>query len=148
MGVKPAGGSVRIERHLAAPATYVSRYIGDFRNAREWMVGVEAVERLDGEHYRLHLETPVGRMEPEVRVTERGEGRIRWVYTSVVEGGGEVVVRPDGERGCVVCYSGHFRLRRNLLDRAARLVGAERFARRNGERSLERLKALMEARGR
>ncbi|MCL6437662.1 MAG: SRPBCC family protein [Rubrobacteraceae bacterium] len=147
MGMKAAGGSVRIERHIDAPADRVARYIGDFRNAREWMVGVEAVERLDGERYRLYLETPVGRMEPEAKITERGEDRIRWIYTSVVDGGGEVVVRPDGERGCVVSYSGYFRLRRGLLDRAARLVGAERFARRNGERSLERLKALMEARG-
>ena len=37
-------------------------------------------------------------------------------------------------------------MKRRLLDRAARLAGVERFARKNGERSLARLKHLMEAR--
>jgi hypothetical protein len=46
----------------------------------------------------------------------------------------------------VVTYAGEFRLKRKLLDRAARLVGVEHFARKNGERSLSRLKHLMEAR--
>ena len=46
----------------------------------------------------------------------------------------------------MVNYKGEFRLRRRLLDRAARLAGVERFARKNGERSLSRLKHLMEAR--
>jgi hypothetical protein len=56
-----------------------------------------------------------------------------------------VEVSPD-EDGCTVNYKGEFHLRRRLLDRAARLAGVERFARKNGERSLSRLKHLMEAR--
>ncbi len=55
-------------------------------------------------------------------------------------------VSPDAVGGCVVSYTGEFHLKRKLLDRAARLVGAEKFARTNGERSLSRLKYLMEAR--
>ena len=46
----------------------------------------------------------------------------------------------------MVTYTGEFSLKRRLLDRAARLAGIERFARKNGERSLLRLKHLMEAR--
>jgi hypothetical protein len=63
----------------------------------------------------------------------------------MIEGGGRVDASPETD-GCVVSYTGEFRLRRKLLDRAARFVGVERFARRNGERSLARLKYLMEAR--
>lgn len=139
-------GSVKIERRIDAPAPRVAAYIGDFRNAEEWMVGVESVERLAEEVYRLRLDTPVGKVEPEVRMIEHNERRIHWVYTSVIEGGGEVEVRPDGEGGCLVSYSGEFQLKRRFLDRAARFAGVERFARKNGERSLARLKALMEAR--
>jgi hypothetical protein len=81
-----------------------------------------------------------------VRIVERGPESIRWVYTSSVAGGGRVDVAPDPDGGCLVSYNGEFHLKRKFLDRAARLVGAERFARTNGERSLTRLKYLMEAR--
>jgi hypothetical protein len=125
----------------------VAAYIGDFRNAKEWMVGIEGVERLAEDSYRLMLESPVGRLEPEVRILEHGEGLIRWVYTSTIEGGGKVTVAPAGNgSSCVVSYTGDFRLKGRILDHAARFVGMERFARRNGERSLLRLKHLMEAR--
>ncbi len=140
------GGSVSIEQRVAAPAEKVSAYVSDFRNAGEWMVGVESVERLGEDAYRLALDSPIGRIEPEVRVVGRTPGSIRWVYTSTVEGGGRVEVSPDADGGCLVSYRGEFRLKRKFLDRAARFVGAERFARTNGERSLTRLKYLMEAR--
>ncbi|MDQ3841637.1 MAG: SRPBCC family protein [Actinomycetota bacterium] len=149
MGVeKPAGeGSVAIEQQIEAPASSVATYIGDFSNAKEWMVGVEGVERLSGDSYRLLLESPVGTLEPEARVLEHGDGLIRWVYTSTIEGGGEVTVAPsENGSSCLVSYTGDFRLKGKILNRAARFVGMERFARRNGERSLLRLKHLMEAR--
>jgi uncharacterized membrane protein len=141
-------GSVAIEQTIEAPASDVAAYIGDFRNAKEWMVGVEGVERLDEDLYRLLLESPVGKLEPEVRILEQGDSVIRWAYTSTLEGGGEVVVVPaeDGSSSCVVSYTGEFRLKGKILNRAARFVGIERFARKNGERSLLRLKHLMEAR--
>ena len=144
MGVD-AGGSVSIEQRVVAPPERVSVYVSDFRNAREWMVGVEGVEKLGEDTYRLTLDSPIGRIEPEVRVVERTPESIRWVYTSTVEGGGRVDVSPDAG-GCLVSYAGEFHLKRRFLDRAARFVGAERFARTNGERSLARLKYLMEAR--
>jgi carbon monoxide dehydrogenase subunit G len=131
---------------MAAPAEKVSGYISDFRNAREWMFGVESVERLGEDSYRLVLESPIGRIEPEVRMIGRGLESIRWVYTTSIEGGGRMEVSPDDGGGCVVSYTGEFHLKRKLFDRAARLVGAEKFARANGERSLSRLKYLMEAR--
>jgi carbon monoxide dehydrogenase subunit G len=137
---------VSIEQRMAAPAEKVSGYISDFRNAREWMFGVESVERLGEDSYRLVLESPIGRIEPEVRMIERGLESIRWVYTTSIEGGGRMEVSPDDGGGCVVSYTGEFHLKRKLFDRAARLVGAEKFARANGERSLSRLKYLMEAR--
>lgn len=140
-----AGGSVRIEQPMHARAENVAGYIGDFRNAKEWMVGVEAVEMLGEDRYRLTLDSPIGRLEPEATVVEHGGRTIRWVYASVLEGGGRVEVSPDKD-GCTVNYKGEFHLRRRLLDRAARLAGVERFARKNGERSLSRLKHLMEAR--
>jgi uncharacterized protein len=149
MGIKSAGeGSVAIEQRVEAPASNVAAYIGDFRNAKEWMVGVEGVERLSEVSYRLLLESPVGRLEPDVRILEHNDNLIRWVYTSSIEGGGEVMVEPVGEEGssCVVSYTGDFRLKGKILNRAARFVGIDRFARRNGERSLLRLKHLMEAR--
>ena len=139
------GGSVSIEQRMAAPAEKVSGYISDFRNAREWMFGVESVERLGEDSYRLVLESPIGRIEPEVRMIERGLESIRWVYTTSIEGGGRMEVSPNDGGGCVVSYTGEFHLKRKLFDRAARLVGAEKFARANGERSLSRLKYLMEA---
>lgn len=140
-------GSVAIEQRIEAPAENVATYIGDFRNAKEWMVGVEGVERLDEDSYRLMLESPVGRLEPEVRISEHGDGTIRWVYISAIEGGGEVTVTPaENGSSCVVSYIGDFRLKSKVLNRAARFVGIERFARMNGERSLLRLKHLMEAR--
>ncbi len=145
MGVKSGhGGSVRIEQRVAAPPEEVSAYVTDFRNAGEWMVGVENVERLGEDEYGLTLDSPIGKIEPGVRVVEQSPESIRWVYTSTIEGGGRVDVSPDAG-GCLVSYTGEFRLKHRLLDRAARLVGAERFARTNGERSLTRLKYLMEA---
>ncbi len=139
------GGSVRAEQSMDAPAERVAAYIGDFRNAKEWMVGVESVRQLGKDSYRLALETPIGKIEPEARIVEHGPESISWVYTSTVEGGGRVDIFPD-EGGCLVSYTGEFHLKRRFLDRAARFVGAERFARTNGERSLARLKYLMEAR--
>jgi uncharacterized membrane protein len=140
------GGSVNIEQQVAAPAGEVSAYVSDFRNAREWMVGIENVEPLGENAYRLTLDSPIGRIEPEVRIVEQSPQSIRWVYTSTIEGGGRVEVSPDAGDGCLVSYTGEFHLKRRFLDRAARFVGAERFARTNGERSLTRLKYLMEAR--
>jgi carbon monoxide dehydrogenase subunit G len=139
------GGSVRIEQRMHAPTKEVAAYIGDFRNAKEWMVGVESVKKLGEDSYRLTLESPIGRIEPEARIVEHGPRSISWVYTSIISGGGKVDVAPDAD-GCVVTYTGEFALKRKLLDRAARFVGVERFARKNGERSLLRLKHLMEAR--
>jgi carbon monoxide dehydrogenase subunit G len=138
-------GSLSIEERIHAPVEQVAAFIGDFRNAKEWMVGVEAVERLGEDRYRLTLDSPVGTLEPETTVVEHGPRTIRWVYTSVIEGGGRVEVSPY-EDGTTVTYTGEFRLKRRLLDRAARVAGIERFARKNGERSLSRLKHLMEAR--
>jgi uncharacterized membrane protein len=140
-------GSVTIEQTIDAPASNVAAYIGDFRNAKEWMVGVEGVERLGPDSYRLLLESPVGKLEPEVKILEHGNDLIRWTYTSAVEGSGEVTVsaRENGS-SCVVSYVSDFRLKAKVLARAARFVGIERFARKNGERSLLRLKHLMEAR--
>lgn len=144
-GGKPdPAGSVRLEQVIEAPAEKVSAYIADFRNSEHWMVGIEHVEPLGEDAYRIRLDTPVGKLEPGVQVTGRGDHSISWVYTSTVEGGGEVEVKP-AESGCAILYSGDFQLKRKILSQAARLAGMERFARRNGERSLLRLKALMEA---
>ncbi len=139
-------GSVRIQQRIDAPAPLVAAYMGDFRNAREWMVGVESVEALEEDTYRLKLETPVGKLEPEVTVHEHSLERVRWSYNSTIEGGGLVEISPDGAGGSVVVYSGEFRLKQSLLGRVAKVAGMDRFARRNGERSLARLKHLMEAR--
>lgn len=147
MGMKsPEEGSLGIEQRIDAPAGSVAAYLGDFRNAKEWMVGVEGVERLGPDYYRLMLESPVGRLEPEAKILEHGDGLIRWTYTSALDGGGEVTVAPTGDSSCIVSYTGDFRLKGKFLNRAAQLVGMDRFARRNGERSLLRLKQLMEAR--
>jgi carbon monoxide dehydrogenase subunit G len=146
LGIKSDQGSVSIEQRVAAPAEKVSAYVSDFRNAGEWMVGVENVERLGEDTYRLALDSPIGKIHPEVRIMEQSPESISWVYISTVEGGGRVDVSPDAEGGCLVSYNGEFHLKRKLLDRAARFVGVERFARTNGERSLTRLKYLMEAR--
>ena len=57
--MKPeAGGSLDIDQRIYAPAEEVATFIGDFRNAKEWMVGVEAVERLGEDRFRLTLERP------------------------------------------------------------------------------------------
>ena len=138
-------GSVTIEQSIAAPPEMVAAFVGDFRNAKRWMVGVEAIEPLGEDAYKLDIESPVGRIHPEVRVLEHSPTTVRWVYASAVEGGGRVDVVPDSNGGCRVSYEGEFHLKSGLLDRAARLVGAERFARKNGERSLARLKYIMEA---
>jgi carbon monoxide dehydrogenase subunit G len=140
-----AGGSVSIEQRVAAPLEKVSAYVSDFRNAREWMVGVERVEPLSEDTYRLAIDSPIGKIEPEVRIVENTPESINWVYTSTIEGGGRVDIELADD-GCLVTYSGEFHLKRKFLDRAARFVGAERFARTNGERSLARLRYLMEAR--
>ncbi len=145
MGVE-SGGSVSIQQRVAAPPEKVAVYVSDFRNAVEWMVGVEGVERLGGGTYRLAIDSPIGKIKPEVLIVENTPESISWVYTSTVEGGGRVDIAPDAEGGCVASYTGEFHLKRRFLDRAARFVGAERFARTNGERSLSRLKYLMEAR--
>jgi uncharacterized membrane protein len=143
----PNEGSLAIEQQIDAPAEGVAAYIGDFTNAKEWMVGVEGVERLSEDCYRMMLESPVGRLEPEARILEHGGSRIRWAYVSALEGGGEVTVVPEADgSSCVVSYIGNFTLKSKILNRAARFAGMERFARRNGERSLLRLKQLMEAR--
>lgn len=146
MGLESEAGAVAIEQRILAPAPEVSRYIGDFRNAKEWMVGVEGIHKLSEDHYRLLVESPVGKLEPEARVVEHGDGRIRWEYATTIEGGGEVTVVPVDNASCLVSYKGDFRLKGRFLNRAARFVGMERFARHNGERSLLRLKQLMEAR--
>jgi carbon monoxide dehydrogenase subunit G len=145
LGVKSGhGGSVRIQQRVAAPPEKVSAFVSDFRNAREWMVGVEKVERLGEDEYSLTIESPIGKISPGVRIVEQSPESIGWVYTSTIDGGGQVDVSPDAG-GCLVSYTGEFHLKRRFLDRAARFVGAERFARTNGERSLARLKYLMEA---
>ena len=138
-------GSVAIEEHIAAPPEMVAAFVGDFRNAKRWMVGVEGIEPLGNDAYKLEIESPIGKIHPDVRVLEHSPTTVRWVYDSAVEGGGRVDVVPDANGGCRVSYEGEFHLKSGLLDRAARLVGAERFARNNGERSLARLKHLMEA---
>ena len=115
------------------------------RRVGRYPVGVEAVESLGENDYRLRLDTPVGKLEPDVRITHHGERSVSWVYTSTVEGGGDVEISPTHD-GCDILYTGDFRLKRKLLGKAARFAGMERFTRRNGERSLLRLKALMEAR--
>jgi len=138
-------GSVTIEQSIAAPPEMVAAFVGDFRNAKRWMVGVEAIEPLGEDAYKLEIESPIGRIHPEVRVLEHSPTTVRWVYASAVEGGGRVDVVPDSNGGSRVSYEGEFHLKSGLLDRAARFVGAERFARKNGERSLARLKYLMEA---
>ena len=140
------GGTVNIEQRIEAPPERVAAFISDFRNAKEWMVGVESVVPLGDDCYRLALDSPIGRIEPEVKIVERGPESISWVYTSAVDGGGRVDVSPETNGDCVVSYAGEFHLKRRFLDRAAQFVGAERFARKNGERSLSRLKSLMEAR--
>ena len=137
---------VSIEQRIAAPPELVAHFVGDFRNAKSWMVGVEAIEPLGGDSYKLEIETPVGKLHPEVKVLEHTLTTVRWTYASAVRGGGRVDIVPDANGGCRVSYEGEFHLKSGLLDRAARLVGAERFARHNGERSLVRLKHLMEAR--
>ena len=139
-------GSVKIRQRIDAPAPLVAAYMGDFRHARDWMVGVESVEPLEEDTYRLQLETPVGKLEPEVTVHEHSPERVRWSYNSVIEGGGLVEISPDGAGGTVVVYSGEFRIKQRLLSRVAKVAGMDRFARQNGERSLARLKYLMEAR--
>lgn len=141
-----ADGSVVIEQLIDAPPGKVAAYIGDFKNAKEWMVGVESVKKTGDDSYRLTLESPVGKIEPEARIVAHTPTSIRWVYTSTIEGGGRVNVAPKADDACLVTYAGEFSFRSGLLDRAARVVGIERFARRNGERSLARLKHLMEAR--
>ena len=137
-----------IEERIDAPAGSVAAYVGDFRNAKEWMVGVEEVKHLRDETYKLRLESPVGVLEPTVHVTRRDEKEIHWSYASALEGDGRVSILPDetSGNGCLVSYKGQFQLRGRFAGRMARFVGMQRFARKNGERSLSRLKALMEAR--
>ncbi len=136
---------VEIREHIRAPADSVAAYIGDFRHAEDWMVGVEGVERLDEDEYLLEIETPVGRIKPRVRMLEHSSERIRWTYATAIEGGGRVEVAPSGNGDCVVSYSGDFQLKQRLLGRVAKTLGSG-FARKNGGRSLARLKYLMEAR--
>lgn len=137
-------GSVEIRERIEAPAESVATYIGDFRHAKHWMVGVESVEQLGEDFYRLEVETPVGKIKPAVRMLEHDLERIRWVYDSAIEGGGLVEVVPSDNGSCVVSYTGNFQLKQKLLGRVSKALGSG-FARRNGERSLARLKYLMEA---
>jgi len=140
-------GVVTIAQRIGAPAGKVVAYVDDFRNAESWMVGVSGVEQLSEDRYRVTLEGPVGKLHPEVRVLERSDERFRWEYTSGVGGGGEVTVLPAEDApdsSCLVVYEGEFRLGGALASRAARFVGMDRFARKMGEKSLDRLKALME----
>ena len=90
-------GAIALEQRIEAPAESVAAYVGDFRNAKEWMVGVEGVEQLSEESYRLILESPIGRLEPEAKVLEHEGDLVRWVYTSIIEGGGEVTVAQPGK---------------------------------------------------
>lgn len=143
MGVTEKG-SVEIRERIEVPAESVAAYIGDFRHAKDWMVGVESVVQLGEDEYRLEVETPIGKIKPAVRMLEHNSERIRWVYDSAIEGGGRVEVTPSGNGSCVVTYAGDFQLNQGLLGRASKALGSG-FARRNGERSLERLKYLMEA---
>ena len=128
MGVKPGhGGSVSIEQRVAAPAEKVSAYISDFRNAREWMVGVENVERL-GED-----DLPPGPRQPHRQDRARGadngaeprEHKLGLHLHHRRRGPGGRLARRRG--GCLVSYTGEFHLKRRLLDRAARFVGAEKL---------------------
>lgn len=138
--------SVEIFKKISAPSGMVSAFIEDFRNAKEWMVGVENIEKTGEEEYRLTLDSPVGKLKPEAKISEHRPGFISWIYISTVEGGGQVQVVADKNGDSVVRYTGKFSLKGRVLSRAARAVGMEGFARRQGERSLERLKHLMEAR--
>ena len=143
---KEDDGSVKIQKHIDAPAPLVAAYMGDFRHAKEWMVGVEEVQPLQEDRYRLKLDTPVGKLEPEATVSEHSLERVSWSYNSTVEGGGIVEISPNETGGTIVTYSGELRLKQRLLGRVAKAAGMDHFVRRNGERSLERLKYLMEAR--
>ncbi len=138
--------SVEIFKKISAPSDRVSSFIEDFRNAKDWMVGVENIEQTGEAEYRLTIESPVGRLEPGARVSEHRPGYISWQYTSTVEGGGMVEVVADSNGDSVVRYEGKFSLKGKILSRAAKAVGMEGFARRQGERSLDRLQRLMEAR--
>jgi carbon monoxide dehydrogenase subunit G len=140
--------SVEIFKKISAPKEMVASFIEDFQNAGEWMVGVEDIERTGDVRYKLTLDSPVGKLHPEARIKEHRPGYISWVYTSTVEGDGMVEVVADKNGEAVVRYTGKFSLKGRVLSRAAKAVGMEGFARRQGERSLERLKHLMEARRR
>lgn len=139
-------GAVKIEQLVDAPADNVAAYIGDFQNAKDWMVGVESVEKLADDEFRLKLDSPIGKISPEARIIEHRAESIRWIYTSTIEGGGLVEVAPGQNGSCLVSYTGDFRLKGRILGRLAKAAGMARFARMNGERSLSRLKHLMEAR--
>jgi carbon monoxide dehydrogenase subunit G len=138
--------SVEIFKKISAPSNTVAAFIEDFRNAKDWMVGVEDIEQTGDDEYKLTIESPVGKLEPEARISEHRPGYISWLYTSTVEGGGMVEVVGDKNGEAIVKYTGKFTLKGAILSRAAKAVGMEGFARRQGERSLDRLKHLMEAR--
>lgn len=141
-----SGVSVEIFKKISAPSEAVAAFIEDFRNAKDWMVGVEDIERIGDDEYKLTVESPVGKLEPEARIVEHRPGYISWRYTSTVEGEGMVEVVSDKNGEAVVKYTGAFTVKGAILSRAAKAVGMEGFARRQGERSLDRLKHLMEAR--
>ena len=142
--MKPeAGGSLDIDQRIYAPAEEVAAFIGDFRNAK-----VDGRRRGRREARRgplpPHARDPIGRLDTEANVVEHGPHTIRWVYDTTMVAG-----QVDVRRRLTAASSpteGEFHMKRELLDRAARLAGVERFARKNGERSLARLKHLMEAR--
>ena len=58
-----------IEQRIAAPPEWSPPTSGDFRNAKEWMVGVEGVERLGEDSYRL------AHREPDRQDRTRGTNR-------------------------------------------------------------------------
>lgn len=138
--------SVEIFKKISAPQERVASFIEDFQNAKDWMVGVEDIEQTGETEYKLTIESPVGKLEPEAKIAEHRPGYISWKYTSTVEGGGMVEVVADKNGDSIVRYEGKFSLKGAILSRAAKAVGMEGFARRQGERSLDRLKHLMEAR--
>jgi uncharacterized membrane protein len=147
MSEEPRNETVTITQRIDAPAGEVVAYVDDFRNAEGWMVGVSGVEQLSEDLFKVTLDGPVGKLRPEVRVLERSDERFRWEYASGIEGGGEVTVAPAEDApdsSCNVVYTGEFRLGGALASRAARFVGVDRFAKRMGERSLDRLKEIME----
>ena len=139
-------GAVKIEQRIEAPADMVAGYISDFRNAKEWMVGVESVVPLGDDSYRLALDSPIGRIETRGKDRRARPGEHHLGLHLDHRGRRSGRRRARRKRGLRRLLHRRVPPQAQLLDKAARFVGAERFARSNGERSLSRLKHLMEAR--